>query len=246
MAKPNTVIAFEGGSQIDHKPIVVLLTGLAHGSSNVKTGAMLQTYILRSDIDPMQALRTGADVSICGGCKQRPTVAGRKRGKLERGCYVQVGQAPMALYGAYQRGRYAPVTRPELAELCRDQLVRVGSYGDPACAPIEVWRTMLLHARGHTGYTHQWRRAKFQAYRDFCVASLDYPWDLAEAKALGWSTFGVVPYGYTDIDPEQVVCPASAEAGKVATCATCLRCDGATQEHVVIQAHGAQRRRVTV
>jgi hypothetical protein len=69
------------------------------------------------------------------------------------------------------------------------------------------------------------------------MASADSLKDLQKAKALGLATFRVA---LPNASPEvgETVCPASAEAGKVATCATCRACDGASGRHVVIQAHG--------
>ena len=61
----NGFIIYEGRSAIDRAPIVVILTGLKP-SKNSKTGAMLQTWILRADMHPLEALRTGADRAICG------------------------------------------------------------------------------------------------------------------------------------------------------------------------------------
>ena len=70
----NGLIAYEGKSRIDGAPIVVILTAL-NGSMNTKTGHMVQSYILRADIDPVKAAKTGLDASICGDCQHRPTNA---------------------------------------------------------------------------------------------------------------------------------------------------------------------------
>ena len=50
-------------------------------SRNPKTGPMVQLWILRADVHPMEAISTGTDSSICGGCKHRGA-NGR-----ERSCY---------------------------------------------------------------------------------------------------------------------------------------------------------------
>ena len=70
-------IFYQGPSQIDGAPIV----GIAVlRSKNDKTGDMVQTYILRSDMTPLVALATGADSSICGACPHRPrTIRERDR-----------------------------------------------------------------------------------------------------------------------------------------------------------------------
>ena len=64
-AKPLGFIAYEGPSMIDGAPIVVIVNKI-DGSDNVKTGAIVQTFIIRSDIGPVDALNTGADAAICG------------------------------------------------------------------------------------------------------------------------------------------------------------------------------------
>ena len=56
-AKPLGYILYEGPSQIDGAPIVVIVNKI-DGSDNAKTGAMVQTFIIRSDVAPTEALRT--------------------------------------------------------------------------------------------------------------------------------------------------------------------------------------------
>jgi hypothetical protein len=68
----NGVILYEGPSVIDGAPIVAIATGFKSPSSNDKTGTMIQVWILRADIAPHEAQKTGADESICGDCPMRP------------------------------------------------------------------------------------------------------------------------------------------------------------------------------
>src|SRR5208282_750207 len=141
--KPNGVILYRGPSLLDGSPIVAIAVGLRTRSTNTKTGAMLQTYILRSDMDPLEAIRRRVDDSICGNCPHRGTpTAGRT-------CYVQVGQGPQAVYKAYKRGLY-PVLTAETIELCdvRGRTVRLGTYGDPAAVPAWVWEELITDADG--------------------------------------------------------------------------------------------------
>ena len=79
MTTPNGYIFYEGPSAIDGAPIVVIATGFASATGNRKTGDMVQTYIIRQDVKPTDALRTGQDASICGDCKHRPILGGRDR-----------------------------------------------------------------------------------------------------------------------------------------------------------------------
>ncbi len=240
MSKPNGVILYSGPSLLDGKPIVAIAVGLTHKSSNTKTGAMVQTYILRSDVSPLDAVRTSEDASICGDCVHRGT-AGKGRT-----CYVQVGQGPQGVYKAFKRGRYPLAVRSDY--LGKGRIVRLGTYGDPAAVPVNVWQWLLTGSTGHTGYTHRWRTAT--GLRDYCMASVDsFPQSL-EAQALGWRTFRV---GLSALDSDlgpvrtrkpgdshEVLCPASAQAGKLLTCSQCLACGGADgrKGSVYIPAHG--------
>ncbi len=235
--KANGAVLWRGASLLDGAPIVVIATGLASGSSNRKTGAMVQTYILRADVSPLDAVRTGADVSICGECPHRgkPT-AGADGPHTARTCYVNVGQGALSVWRAWMRGRY-----PEAIDVCDIGLlniVRLGTYGDPAAAPAEMWQRLVLLSRGHTGYTHQWRKAP--ALRTLCMASADSVADAQEAQAQGWRTFRVAMPCDAPRLALEAVCPASAEAGRKLTCATCLACAGADGRRgsIVIQAHG--------
>ena len=58
----------------ENDSIVGIITGLAHSSHNTKTGAMLQTWILVKNVNPIEAVNTGADELVCGDCKHRGTV----------------------------------------------------------------------------------------------------------------------------------------------------------------------------
>ena len=70
------IILYEGPSVIDGGPVVVIANRIAHASGNEKTGAMVQTFIIRRDMRPLEALSSGADKSICGGCIHRPANGG--------------------------------------------------------------------------------------------------------------------------------------------------------------------------
>lgn len=232
---PNGAVLWRGPSLLDGAPIVVIATGLNQASSNRKTGGMVQTYILREDIEPTAAVKTGADVSICGDCPHRGDGTGKGRT-----CYVNVGQGPLGVWRAYKRGVYlnAHGDRGAIVECGVLKLVRLGTYGDPAAVPAHIWEALTHGAVGHTGYTHQWRRAP--ALRTLCMASADSESDAREAQAAGWRTFRVaMPCDNPRLESE-AVCPASAEAGKKLTCAQCMACAGANGRRgsIVIQAHG--------
>jgi hypothetical protein len=58
------VILYRGPSMLDGAPIVVIANRITDASTNSKTGAMVQTFIVRADADPMTALREGLDSSV--------------------------------------------------------------------------------------------------------------------------------------------------------------------------------------
>lgn len=258
--KPNGVIMYEGPSMLDGKPIVVIAIGLNNKSKNSKTGGMVQTYILRSDVSPVEAIREGKDESICGNCELRGTVEvvtkGKHKGKKrnrKRKCYVNVGQGPTIVYKTYKRGGY-PKYNPMAyyfgagIGLFAKRLVRLGTYGDPAAAPAYVWEETLRDTTGWTGYTHQWADPRFAYLKKWCMASVTDWASRCKAMDEGWRTFRVsmpneqlMKMGMGMKYAKEVVCPASAEAGKKLTCDKCLACHGTARGvkgSIVIQAHG--------
>jgi len=234
--KPNGYVLYEGPSRIDRKPIVVIAVGLDRKSDNAKTGGMVQTYILRQDMSPMDALRTGADASICGGCVHRPKSHDGKTYSA-RSCYVNVAQGPTVVWKSYKAGKYPTLPYSEIANVFAGKLVRFGSYGDPAAAPVIYWQAIKAVAMGTTGYTHQWRSERLRDTLSVCQLSADSARDVEKAHEFGVGSFRVLRHGELPVLGE-FVCPASAEAGKKTTCAECRACDGVSKYHVVIAAHG--------
>lgn len=226
----SSAVIWEGASRIDGAPIVVIATGMDARSANPKTGAMVQTYIIRADVAPVDAIRTGQDASICGDCVHRG------EGFSDRTCYVNVGQGPRSVYAAYKRGSY---WRMRPIDAGAGRMVRLGTYGDPAAVPAVVWRALLRRCIGHTGYTHQWRRAP--DLRRLVMASVDSPEEAREAHAMGWRTFRVTRTSTEAPVGREIVCPASEEAGKKLTCSQCGACDGASGRRgsIRIKAHGS-------
>jgi hypothetical protein len=235
------VILYEGPSMLDGAPIVAIANRITAASTNEKTGALVQTFIIRSDVDPMSALKSGADAAVCGNCAHRPANAGS--------CYVNVGRSVASVYGAYKRGRYA---RPGidydpriLPALFRGALVRLGTYGDPAAAPFQTWRAMTVNASAVNGYSHQWRDARFAAFKLLGMASADNEGEAREARAMGWRTFRVKAQTSAKLAGE-VTCPASKEAGHKTTCDSCRACGGSSSKArapIVIDAHGPTAKR---
>jgi hypothetical protein len=240
----NGRIIYEGASLLDGAPIVVIAIGFDTASSNRKTGDMIQTYIIRQDMAPIAAAQTGKDFSICGSCIHRGSVVVNSDGESKnvgRTCYVNLGQGATSVYNTYLRNGYPYWDDNAEPDLTHGRMVRLGTYGDPAAVPVEVWRSLLRGSSGHTGYTHQWRDPRMAKLREFCMASTDTPDEAAVAQAKGWRTFRVGLPSHPMRQDNEALCPASAEAGKKLTCAQCRACDGtstARRGSVYIPAHG--------
>lgn len=225
-------VIYDGPSILDGQRIIVVVTGLL-ASRNTKTGKMVQTYIIRPDMHPMEAVRTGADASICGDCVHRGDGTGKGRS-----CYVTLIHGPANVYRSYLRGVYPAATAAEVAEIVAGRMVRLGTYGDPAAAPLALWQTLVAKAAGFTGYTHQWKRID-PAWSRLVMASADSQTDAKEAWLRGYRTFRV---GAAPMAGREVNCPASEEAGKRTQCIDCRLCMGTTSRSPVsiqIAPHGA-------
>jgi hypothetical protein len=235
---PNGYVVFEGVSLLDGAPIVVIAVGFNTASTNLKTGVMIQTYILRSDLKPNDAVKSGEDYSVCGDCPHRPVNNGS--------CYVRVFQGPRSVYESYKKGNYPKVEFNELPDLFAGHKVRLGSYGDPAVVPYAYLQAMIVKAVTHTGYTHQWERKDFDArVAGVCMASVDSADQYGKAQKLQYRTFRVRS-DKEELLPNEVVCPASEEAGKKIDCATCGACKGADGQRkgsIAIIAHGGAKGR---
>jgi hypothetical protein len=147
-------LIYKGPSRIDGAPIIVVAVW---DSSNRKTGNMLQTYILREDIDPRDANKYGEDYSICGTCdlKGDPTFDPDAKLATGRKCYVVIGQGPVIVFKTYKNGGYPDYTNTaDRRMIGAGRMVRIGTYGDGAAAPDGVWDDLLFGAAGHTAYSH--------------------------------------------------------------------------------------------
>lgn len=235
----NGIILYEGSSRIDGQPIVAILTGIIRPSSNPKTGPLAQTYILKTDIHPSDAIHSGSDRSVCGNCSLRQMPSGTRR------CYVNpitLGQ----IWKSYKKDLY-PHWRnyqdpPILNHRLQQYGLRIGSYGDPTAVPIEIWRSLVEIAKPSgtvTGYTAQWQLSQNQQYRRFLMASCTSLEQAVRAWDMGWRTYRIS--SEPDLGDNEIVCPGSIEAGKSIECSHCRFCsgsDGKLESSVVIQPHG--------
>lgn len=242
--KPTGFILEKKRSILDGSPIVVILLV---NSTNRKTGNMCQVYILREDINPVEAVNTGQDFSVCGDCPHRKDSHTGKRT-----CYVNVGQGPNSVWNAYKRGRYVDLTDPtrdltsdlnQLDNCIRNKKIRWGAYGDPALINPKTFDYVNSRSQGHTAYTHQWHEQFASVYRGKMQASVDSMQQFIHATDNGWKTFIVGNYLSKKPKVPAITCPATLATSKT-TCGSCTLCDGSSQ-HVFVHAHGASKSAVT-
>ena len=245
----NGVVIWEGPSPVDGSPIVLIATGLRTRSANRKTGDMIQTWILRSDLAPVDALATGDDESICGGCVHRGTFDDTGK-RVGRSCYVNVGQAPRGIWATYRIGRYPRMTPDEARAAFAGRAVRLGAYGDPGMVPGDVLRTIIADADTWTGYTHQWRWIE-PGYADMLMASVESDAEREQARGLGYRCFMVVPAEHDDVPERAMLCAAERERNPL-QCADCGACAGTRlgattgAVDVFIAAHGTGKKYVSL
>jgi hypothetical protein len=208
---------------------VVIATGFGRPSANTKTGSTMQIWSLVKNTDPVEAAAIGADRAVCFSCPLRPTKSG--------GCYVRKEQAPAQIWTSYRAGKY-----PHIAErwhLFTGRVVRFGAYGEPVLLPLPTVSAIAAVANHWLGYTHQWRRPAFQAYKKFFMASCAGREEAQAAQALGWRTFTIIPEDAAPLSNE-ILCPNE----KIGTqCITCGLCNGSTSRRrsIVIHPHGASK-----
>ena len=221
-------IMYQGPSMLDNAPIVVVAT---MSTSNSKTGQMVQTWILRADINPVEASKIGQDSSICGNCVHRHYNKGA--------CYVNIGQAPNGVFKGYQRGIYPVFVYDDHAHYFSHRKIRLGAYGDPAAVPFGVMQSIAALGIGHTGYTHQAEHKGFDGrFFELCQVSADTPRQAEKYQKLGARTFRVALAGDALANGE-LECLADS---KGLQCIDCMLCDGSTK-NIAITVHGTLKNR---
>lgn len=215
-------------------------------SENLKTGDMIQIHILVRDESPVDAVRNGTDWKICGDCDARghwDQTAGRF---IDRWCYVNYAQGEQSVWHCYRRGGYPflPITR--YAEVFAGRKVRFGAYGDPIHIPLSIVRAIVACVKGRvkwTGYTHQWKDPKYAPFREHLMASVESKQQMLDAQRAGWRTFRVRTEG-EPIEPGEITCPASDEAGHRTQCERCCLCNGVNEfssvKSLTLLVHGSR------
>lgn len=229
--KHKGIVLYKGESVLDGAPIVVIAT---FETSNVKTGDMVQTWIMRDDIDPIEASKQGLDVTVCGSCVHRHSLGGA--------CYVNLGQAPLSIWRAYKRGAYPMATMATIKPII-GRALRLGAYGDPAAVPFNIWDGLIraVKPKTRTGYTHQVAHKNFDhRILNFCMASADTPKQARKLHSMGARTFRVKT-SEGDFLPNEIECLSDS---KGIQCIDCGLCDGKSgQVNIAISVHGSRSNR---
>lgn len=236
------MIIWQGPSRIDKSPIVAIATW---GSKNPKTGQMIQVWIIRADMHPMQAIKSGRDSAVCGNCPMR----GKTPFGLDRSCYVQL-MCMGSIYKKFRAGKYDRIRWDDMGPNgipSRDP-IRISAYGDPCAVPLKVWRKLLTRRnyRGdvslvpHTGYTRQWHLAKNKRYAELFHASVFSPNECRKAQSKGFkyfypnvNTFDAI----SAIDQNVAQCVNSIHGVQ---CVDCLNCSGVSGSSTWIHSHGSR------
>ena len=248
MTNANTsATIYRGPSLIDGQPIVVVAVV---SDRNRKTGAVVQTYIMLEDIDPRDASKNGADYSICGECPMRGEVTTdplRKQAK-NRACYVKLYQGVLITWRHYKAGGYrTALGHDEIAAIGAGRVVRLGTYGDPAAVPSWLWDSLLADSTAHTAYSHQSGMPGADFRPDLYMVSADSEAQARATWSKGQRTFRVVKSVSDIVKGEEILCPASKEAGARVQCTTCRLCGGASvkAKSIAIPDHGPLAKRDT-
>jgi hypothetical protein len=208
----------DGASDADSQ-IVILMT---FTSTNRKTGDTCQVWLFADKLKPTEARAGGLHRLVCGDCK------------LVQVCYVKLHQAPRMVWNAYKNGNYPDYDPDRHDRIVAAKGVRFGAYGDPVLIPLEiVERLVTVSRRNYTGFTEQWMKPAYQAYRPYYMASVHRVEDMPRAAALGWRHYRV---GVDGPAANEVLCPHQNEQiNKLIQCNKCRLCNGANQPANVAQ-----------
>ena len=188
-----TVKAYEGPSTVDGQTIMVGIGCEDRGSKNTKTGPMVQVGTMLRDVHPVEAVRNGADVAICGGCPLRPTLHAEMKAEgtevAEFPCYVK---------------KYRKVAQWKALQAANEDF-------DRSLEPL------LKVVENHTLYEHDWRNPENQWLKLYAMASVHSVEEREEANALGWRTFRTGD----SVEDGEVFCPNHTHQIQCIDCKLC-------------------------
>jgi len=188
-------------------------------STNTKTGDVIQQWITpkKWEGDKSKKVDVYKSQAVCNGCP------------LLKSCYVKKGMAGMGLRSTSKSTNHMQGCEKDNLEKFKGKFIRFGAFGEPVLAGNDAIKSIASVVDNWTGYTHQWRDLKYHWANRYLMASVEHEKRKAEANAIGYRTFRVGK-SLDEILPDEVLCPASKEAGKKLTCAECKLCNGNQNE----------------
>lgn len=221
---------WEGSSAFNGEQISLIITGLNGNSKNPKTGKMIQSWIVPTEINPRDTLRR-PDLSrcVCGDCNLKPNTGL----PFKESCYVMrvAFNAPRSVWSSN-------ISRPvelgqSLSAIEESKLpFRWGAVGDPAMLPQEIFKLVQntvnknIARKFYTAYTHQHMHGFAYWIRRYAMASVENEWDGKLFRAFGFRTFRIT--SGPQAGPDELVCPNYTHN---IPCIKCGLCNGKVDEN---------------
>jgi len=202
-----------------------ILINFQKGSSNTKTGVVIQNYLI--PLSWGEEGRVMDDKEVCFDCPHSQS--------KNATCYVRKGNPYRGLISKTKSANrvikdipeYNSKTEEAILKMVEGQFVRFGAYGEPVLLGENLVKKITKVAKNWTGYTHQWHQAKYDWAKKYFMASVDSKFEESLAKQKGWRPFFVSnDPSYVQDKTKSTLCPASAEAGRKLTCNACALCKG--------------------
>lgn len=197
-------------------------------SGNIKTGNVIQQYITPANWEGIEAVDVIKSEAVCKDC---PLIGGE--------CYVKNKMSKMGLLSTSRTTNHIEAHELNQLKKFTGKFIRFGAFGEPVLAGVLATSGIALVARNWTGYTHQWMDTAYNWASKYFMASVHTVAEKVKANAMGFRTFRV-GQSVDEMQADEVLCPASTEAGKRTTCDLCGLCKGASSKakNVFIVQHG--------
>lgn len=207
---------------------------------NPKTGPMIQSWILPTDVSPYLAVKQeNGDEACCGYCPLKPL---HVSSLVQKSCYVarRAFQAPNSIWKKYNNKKIQLREFKNVIKLL-PKPIRYGSYGDIAMIPqndfesIHSYICNYLNTKTHTAYTHQHAHAFAYWTRRYAMASVENIYDARLFRAFGWRTFRIGD----NPDQDEIWCPNLTNNIQCIKCGLCNGKKNASdnRKSIVIKAH---------
>lgn len=198
-------------------------------TSNRKTGNMVQIWFLLENENPVESVKNGLDAeTICAGC---PFASGN-------GCYVNVGQAPLAIWKGFHRGIYPDLMPKDYENAFKGRKIRFGAYGNPTLLPLSIVKAIASVSNGWTGYFHDWKENQLASqYAQYFMVSTETENSRIQAENAGFRYFHVSP-----IKPVNALeCLSETRGLECSQCKLCSGLSKSRQPSIWINPHGTKK-----